>query len=180
MEWEMSSLFSGFGMNTDIFDTNVINLAVVIGVVVTAGGDSLRDLLGNRKQIILDNIASIDTREKEIEDKMNQARQQFEKAKHKAKDIRQSGWDAAEKEKQACIKQAKGEAKRLNLSKQDAIYFERQKAINQVAQQIISLSVDQAYKKVKQRMTSDTFHVWVNTHKMTFYHTIQSYARRLV
>jgi len=40
----------GFGFNTNILETNVINLAVVIAVVVSFVGDAVRELLKNRKK----------------------------------------------------------------------------------------------------------------------------------
>jgi F-type H+-transporting ATPase subunit b len=43
----------GFGFNTNILETNVINLAVVIAVVVSVVGDAVRELLKNRKKQLL-------------------------------------------------------------------------------------------------------------------------------
>ena len=44
---EISFIFSGhgFGINTNILETNVINLAVVIAVVISFVGDAVRELL---------------------------------------------------------------------------------------------------------------------------------------
>ena len=49
---ELNCMFfgHGFGINTNILETNVINLAVVIAVVVTFVGDAVRELLENRKK----------------------------------------------------------------------------------------------------------------------------------
>ena len=41
------------GLNLDLFETNVINLAVVIGFLVSFGGDFLRTSLETRRQTIL-------------------------------------------------------------------------------------------------------------------------------
>jgi len=182
---QISFLFSGhgFGINTNIFETNLINLAVVIAVVISVGGDALRELLSNRKQTILDNLSSAEQRAKEIEDKINQARQRAEQAEAKAIEIRQSGFDAAEKEKKACIDQAEKEAYRLRQLKQDTLNFEQQKVSRNIAQQIIALSVQLAEEKVEkmpEEKDAEIFHEWVNDHKMTFWATIQDYARRLV
>jgi hypothetical protein len=37
---------SGFGINTNIFETNLINLAAVVGIVVSFVGNNLNALLG--------------------------------------------------------------------------------------------------------------------------------------
>jgi len=49
---DISSLFSGngFGINTNILETNIINLAVVIAIVISFVGDALRELLETRRQ----------------------------------------------------------------------------------------------------------------------------------
>ena len=38
-------LGEGFGFNGNILETNIINLAVVIGIVVSLGGDALSSLI---------------------------------------------------------------------------------------------------------------------------------------
>jgi F0F1-type ATP synthase membrane subunit b/b' len=50
----------GFGFNTNILETNVINLAVVIAVVVSVVGDAVRELLKNRKETIINNLREAD------------------------------------------------------------------------------------------------------------------------
>jgi F-type H+-transporting ATPase subunit b len=42
----------GFRLNTDIFETNIVNLSVVIGVVVTVVGETVESTLTQRKQKI--------------------------------------------------------------------------------------------------------------------------------
>ena len=44
------------GFNTDIFDTNLINLSLVVGVVVTLGGDALTSALDERRRSILSSL----------------------------------------------------------------------------------------------------------------------------
>ena len=46
-------LGEGFGINTNLLETNILNLSVVIGVLVYFGGDVLSSLLTNRKELIL-------------------------------------------------------------------------------------------------------------------------------
>jgi len=78
-----------FGFNTNILETNVLNLAVVLAVVVTYVGDALRGLLANRKQNILNNFREADQRASEAQDRLNRARVQFDQAQAKAKQIRE-------------------------------------------------------------------------------------------
>jgi F0F1-type ATP synthase membrane subunit b/b' len=57
----------GFGIKTDLFETNILNLRVVLGIVVTFVGDALRTLLDQRKQIILLTLQEVDQKAKEVQ-----------------------------------------------------------------------------------------------------------------
>ena len=43
----------GFGFNTNLFETNILNLAAVIGIVVIIVGDAVQSVLDQRRQNIL-------------------------------------------------------------------------------------------------------------------------------
>lgn len=175
---EISTLFSGhgFGINTDIFETNVINLAVVIAVVISLVGDALRELLETRKQKILDNISLADARAKEMEDRISQARTQLENAEKRAIEIREQGILSAEREKDLCISQADDEAVRLNQLKDDSIRLQQQKAIQQISRQIVALSVKQARQDLNTKTETKMFQSWVNKAKMLQYVAITENA----
>ena len=170
----------GFGINTNILETNVINLAVVIAIVITFVGDALRELLENRKKKILQNICAADARAQEIEDKMNNAIAQLENAKTKANEIREQGLIAAQREKTLCIEQAEEETTRLKQTKQLAIKLQQQKAIQQISQQIVLLSLKQVRDQLKLKMKSKTFHPWVNKIKINKYTSIKKYSETLI
>lgn len=178
---EISFIFSGhgFGINTNILETNVINLAVVIAVVISFVGDAVRELLDNRKKTILQNISAADARAQEVQEKMNKAMAQLETAEKKATEIREQGLVAAEREKKLCIEQAEEEAVRLNQVKQDTIRLQQQKAIQQISQQIVLLSLQQVREKLQVKMKSRAFHPWVNKVKINKYTSIKKYSTNL-
>ena len=43
-------------LNTNIFETNLINLSIVVGVVVVLGGDVLTSALDERRRAILESL----------------------------------------------------------------------------------------------------------------------------
>ena len=154
-------LAEGFGFNTNILETNIINLSVVLSIVISLGGDALRSLLENRKQTILDNLREADQRASEAQEKLNQAQFQLENAEKRASEIRQQGVLTAEKEKSQCIRQAEDDALRLEEVKQETIKLQQQKVISQISQRVVSL----ALSKVREKLTSsldDAFHSSVN------------------
>lgn len=96
---------SGFGFNDNILETNVLNLAVVVGVVVFFVGNNLTSLLENRKETILNNLREANLRATEAAEKLNKAKQQLQNAEQKAKEIREEGISKANQEKMNCINQ---------------------------------------------------------------------------
>src|SRR5690348_5312835 len=82
---------SGFGINKNIFETNIINLAAVVGIVVSFVGNNLSALLEDRKKTILSNLEEANRRALEAQEKLANAKSQLELAKKKAQEIRQEG-----------------------------------------------------------------------------------------
>ena len=175
---EISLIFSGhgFGINTNIFETNVINLAVVITVVISFVGDAVRELLDNRKKTILQNICAADARAQEVQEKIQQAMAQLQAAEKKASEIRSQGLVSADREKKLCIQQAEEEATRLKQVKEDTIRLQQQKAIQQISQQIVVLSLQQVREKLQHKIKSRTFHPWVNKVKINKYTSIKNFS----
>ena len=63
-------LAEGFGFNTNIFETNVINLAAVLGIVITFVGPNLTALLEDRKKTILNNLEEANQRALDAQEKL--------------------------------------------------------------------------------------------------------------
>lgn len=164
----IGSLFPGhgFGLNTNIFETNVINLAVVIGVVISFVGDAVRELLKNRKEIILNNLREADNRALMAQENLNQAKKQLAAAQKKALEIREQGVIAAEQERKLGRQQAEENAKQLKQVQENTLGFQQQKAIQQISQQIVSLAFQQVRQKIKVGSKALFFHSKINNFKI--------------
>lgn len=162
MLFSTSLIFAGhFGFNTNILETNVLNLAVVLAIVITYVGDALRGLLANRKQTILNNFREADQRASEAQDRLNQARLQLEKAKTKADEITKQAVFTVDQEKKQIISQTQEDIKRLSILQQETLKFEQQKAQNELAQKLVRLALHQVREKLNQRLNS-SIHTAVN------------------
>lgn len=139
-----------FGFNGNILETNILNLGVVLGVVVSLGGDALRSLLANRKQTISKNLEQAEKRAQEAKERLTQAQSQLQIAQQKASDIKKQGKATAEKERQDSSKRKKEEIFRLTEKKEETLRVEEQKAVSQVYQQLVNRVMD----KVKSRLAS--------------------------
>lgn len=139
-----------FGFNGNILETNILNLGVVLGVVVSLGGDALRSLLENRKQTISKNLEQAEKRAREAKEKLAKAEEQLKSAQQKANDIKNQGKISADKERQDSSKRKKEELFRLTEKKEETLRVEEQKAVSQVYRQLVNKVMD----KVKERLNS--------------------------
>nr|ANA57004.1 CF0 subunit I of ATP synthase [Pyramimonas parkeae] len=145
-------LGEGFGINTNLLETNVLNLAVVIGVLVYFGGDVLTSLLKNRRELILKSLNDAEERYQEAIAKLEKAKAQLETAKTKAEEIRAQSLVTASKGSTNLLERAEEDIKRLEEAKQVSLRFEEEKAIQEVCEQVRELAFEQAVQKVKKRL----------------------------
>ena len=143
----------GFGFNGNILETNIINLSVVIGVVVSFGGDALRSLLDTRKETILKNFEEAKQRSEEAREKLALAAKEVENAKIKANEITQQTASLLDKERQMYAQQLESETKRLATLKEETLTFQEQRAKFQISNQIIALAVEKVEQTIQSRLT---------------------------
>jgi len=169
MLFSASLMLAGhFGFNTNILETNVLNLAVVLAIVITYVGDALRGLLANRKQTILNNFREADQRASEAQERLNQARIQLDQAKTKAQQIGEQALITVEQEKKQFVRQTQEDIKRLGVLQQETLKFEQQKAQNQLAQKLVRLALHQVREKLQQRL-NNSLHSAVNNFQIVLF-----------
>jgi len=149
-------LGEGFGINTNLLETNIINLSVVVGVLVYFGGDVLKSILQNRQESILKSITDAEARFEEATAKLEKAKEQLEVAKTKAVDIRAQGVVTAEQGAKTLLERAEEDITRLEETKQATIRVEEEKAISQVCEQMSRLALSKAMTNVKTRLAKDS------------------------
>ena len=126
----------GFRLNTNLFETNVLNLIVVLGVVVTFVGDALRTLLDQRRQIILSTLQEVDQKAKEVQKRLEDAQRAVEVARNRAQEIRNQAVQTIEQENIIIQETLKIDLNRIQERGKQRIKLERQRIIQSVAQQV--------------------------------------------
>jgi F0F1-type ATP synthase membrane subunit b/b' len=131
----------GFGIKTDLFETNILNLRVVLGIVVTFVGDALRTLLDQRKQIILLTLQEVDQKAKEVQQRLEDARAAVETARSRAQEIRNQALQTVEQENLRIQQILKDDLYRIQETGKQRIKLERQRIIQVVAQQVAQMTL---------------------------------------
>jgi F-type H+-transporting ATPase subunit b len=150
-----------FGFNDNILETNIINLAAVVGIVVFFVGNNVILILENRRQTIINNLREADQRAAEAQDKLNQAKQQLQIAEKKAKEIREEGLLKATQEKNNCLSQYEQDLARLTEGKEENITFFKAKAFQTIYIALVSKAL-QKVKTVLKKPTDDQYHLNIN------------------
>ena len=158
----------GFGLNTDIFETNVINLAIVLLVVISVGGNALRETLRGRKQTLLDNLSVAAQREEEAKKNLAEAKRKLAKAEEKCTELRNNGETAKVNAKTEIEMEGKGKKEALKRGTTMAIQSERQRVYYDITDFLIGASIERTEKKLRQRaaQNGNRFYDWVMDYKI--------------
>lgn len=132
---------SDFGFNTDVFETNILNLAVVLRVVVTVVGDAFRTLLEQRRQTILTTLEEVDQKANESQQQLEAARKAVETASLYAQEIRIQAVQSAEQESSNMRKQFKKDLQRIQERSDQAINIEYQRTVAGITKQVTQLAL---------------------------------------
>ena len=146
--WSNIPLGEGFGFNGNILETNILNLGVVLGIVVSLGGDTLRSLLNSRQEGIFKNLQQAEERAQEAKQRVSEAKFQLEKAQSKAVEINKQGEITADKERKDSVNRKKEELSRLTEKKEQILYVEEQKAVSQVYNQLVKRVMDETKNRL--------------------------------
>jgi F-type H+-transporting ATPase subunit b len=138
----------GFGFNTNLFETNVLNLRVVLGVVVTFVGDALRTLLDQRRKIILSTLQEVDQKAKEVQKRLEDAQLSVEAARNRAQEIRNQAIQTIEQENTIIQEALKSDLNRIQERGKQRIKLERQRIIQSVSQQVAKITLRAAEGKL--------------------------------
>ena len=138
----------GFGLNTNILETNILNLLVVLAVVFIFGGNALRGLLDNRKQAITTNLEEADRRAKQSQEKLAQLKNQLNQYKTKADEILKNGQEYAKQERITRQKETEDQIARLKTSREKMINLQREQVMKKLSQQVMTTILSTVTKQV--------------------------------
>jgi len=137
----MLPLRYSFGFNTNVLETNVLNLAVVIGVVITFVGDAIRVILDQRRKTILSALQEVDEKEKDAKRRLIEANQKLDIATRRTAEIRKQTKRMVEHEMQASKKRLEEDLQRLRETSLQSIQLERQRITRDITIQIGNLAI---------------------------------------
>jgi F-type H+-transporting ATPase subunit b len=153
----MVSLAEGFGFNTNLLETNILNLAVVLPLVFSLGKDTLTSILDSRREKILSSLRSADDRFKQAQLELDAAKSELALAAEKVKEIQSEGQKTMEALRREETKRYEELHQRFEDLKEETIRFEEEKVVNAFRQQLVSAAFEKAVEGIRARM-NDKLH----------------------
>jgi F-type H+-transporting ATPase subunit b len=134
----------GFGLNTRFLETNVLNLAVVLVIVVTVVGDAFKALLDQRRTIILLALKEADLKSIDAQKEIEEALATLEISRLRAKEIRDQAVRTVEQENVLREQELKKSINRLKESSSQSIQLERQRIVQSIVQEVSKSALSRA------------------------------------
>lgn len=139
----------GFGLNLNILETNLINLAVVIGVLVYFGRGLLGKTLTERRNQIEIAIREAEQRKKEAASALADQQQKLAQAQTEANRIRSEAETSAAKAREAILAQAQQDIERMKATAAQDLVSQQEKVISELRQRAVALAMQQAESSLK-------------------------------
>lgn len=139
----------GFGLNLDFLETNVINLAILIGVLFYFGRKVVGNTLSERRSNIETAIREAEERLKEAAAQLSDAQQKLTKAQAEAQQIRKAAEENAQATREAILARAAEDVQRLKETAARDLSAERERAIAQLRQQVVAMALQKAESELK-------------------------------
>ena len=100
-------LAEGFGINTNLYETNVLNLAVVLFVVINFGGSVIADILNSRRTEILNALSIAEARAVEAREQIEKEEAELQLIEEKAQVLLSNAKKNAERGRTLLLEQHK-------------------------------------------------------------------------
>lgn len=152
----------GFGLNLDILETNIINLAILVGVLVVFGRKYLTDILNTRRQNIEIEIQEAEQRAKDASAALVEAQKNLAQAQAEAERIRQAAVENAQRAKDAILARSEVDVQRLKDFAAADLNSERDKAIAQLRSRVVAMALGKVESELDKGIADDAQQQLIN------------------
>lgn len=127
--------------NPDIFETNVVNLAILTGGIFYLGSNALSESLVERQQKILGAIQESEERLEQATERLKESKKQLEQAQLVIASIKAEAETTAKQVKTAILTEGKNEIERLTLAAKSQIKTIEAKVRKQISDYVVTLAL---------------------------------------
>nr|QUE28992.1 AtpF [Madagascaria erythrocladioides] len=146
---------SGFGINTNIFETNVINIAMLVGIVIYLGKPFLTSTLQTRQEKVLVSIQEAEEKLEQANTRLADSEKQLAQTQSIIDNIKKEASATANKVRESILEQGELDIERLAATGKASIANAENLIRKQIQQQIAALALKRVVLQLKGEMTSD-------------------------
>ena len=139
----------GFGFNFNILDTNLINLAIIIGALLIYGPKVVGKILSERRVRIETAIQSAEQRQKEAAKALSEQQQKLAQAQAEAERIRAESESSAKVARENILAAAVQDVERLKETAVQDLNTERERAIAQLRQRVVAMALQKVESQLR-------------------------------
>jgi F-type H+-transporting ATPase subunit b len=142
----------GFGLNFNILETNLVNLALALGILVYFGRGLITKILSDRRSAIETAISAAQQRQKEAAAALEKQKQQLAQAQAEAEKIRASAADAAKAAAAEILAKATQDVQRMQEAAAQDVSSEQERVMAELRQRVVAMSLNQAQQQLPNRL----------------------------
>ena len=146
----------GFGLNLDLFETNIINLAVVIFGLYKFLPGFLGKILEKRRTSILTDLQDAEERLNQAKNSLSKAKEELASAKQKADKIRNDCKARAEAIRLESEKKTVEEMARIKQGAASDLNAEAARVTSQLRKEAAELAIEKALAMLPKKLDSNT------------------------
>ena len=158
-----SEVEGGFGLNFDIFETNLINLTLLVGILIYFGKPLLSNILSERSSKIAEQIQAVEQKKKQAEVTLAQEQKKLEEAKVTAAKIRDQATTNAQKARETILAQGEKEVQRLQEMAGKDLSSEQEKAIASLRERVVALALENAKSRMGDLLNDEAQHKLIDS-----------------
>ncbi|MCY7282275.1 MAG: F0F1 ATP synthase subunit B [Cyanobacteria bacterium CAN_BIN43] len=147
---------AGFGLNLNILDTNLINLAIVVGVVVYLARNFLSKTLLERRSQIEIAITDAEKRKKEASSALAAQQQKLAQAKTEATRIKADAEASAQAARAEIMAQSAQDIERLKASAAQDLNSQQERVMTELRQRVAALAMEKVEAQLNSGLSADT------------------------
>ncbi|EFA69143.1 F0F1 ATP synthase subunit B [Cylindrospermopsis raciborskii S07] len=146
---------SGIGLNTNIFETNLINLAIIITVLFVFGRKVLGNTLKTRRENIETAIKSAEERAANAAKQLKVAEEKLTQAQVEANRIKADAETNAKAAGEAILVQAAADVEKMQAAGAADLNAELERVISQLRQKVVAQALQKAEAELKAGIAED-------------------------
>ncbi|HAN46382.1 MAG TPA: F0F1 ATP synthase subunit B [Cyanobacteria bacterium UBA8156] len=152
----------GFGLNPDLFETNLVNIVIILGVLIYAGRGLVGKILQQRRQAIETAIADAETRKQGAMGALAEQQQRLAQTQVECERLLAQATEDAKRAREEILADVDRDIARLREAAEREIASEQRRVGEQLRRQAVEQALVQVAARLAQGVSPEAQHQLLN------------------